>query len=140
MTLFNQINSLLFALFLLVMTSLVYFQFTETKAFMVNQMESDLNNNVTSLSLMLKPHLETGDEATVDTLVNVIFEGGFYKQVHLTWLADQKKQVWENEVTIKIDDNLRLRVQMRSVISLAQNDPKAAKSKATDVEEAKTTD
>ena len=54
MTLFNQINSLLFALFLLVMSSLVYFQFTETKSFMVNQMDSDLNNTVTSLSLMLK--------------------------------------------------------------------------------------
>ena len=101
MTLFNQINSLLFALFLLVMSSLVYFQFTETKAFMVNQMESDLNNTITSLSLMLKPHLETGDEATVDTLVNVIFEGGFYKQVDLTWLADQRKQVWKNDITIK---------------------------------------
>ncbi|PKI17598.1 bifunctional diguanylate cyclase/phosphodiesterase [Colwellia sp. 12G3] len=101
MTLFNQINSLLFALFLLVMTSLVYFQFTETRTFMVSQMESDLNNTVTSLSLMIKPHLEIGDEATVDTLVNVIFEGGFYKQVHLTWLADQKKQVWENKVTVK---------------------------------------
>jgi len=101
MTLFNQINSLLFALFLLVMSSLVYFQFTETKAFMVNQMESDLNNTVTSLSLMLKPHLETGDKATVDTLVNVIFEGGFYKEVQLTWLADQKKQLWENSVTLK---------------------------------------
>ncbi|MCP5079281.1 MAG: EAL domain-containing protein [Psychromonas sp.] len=101
MTLFNQINSLLFALFLLVMSSLVYFQFTETKAFMVNQMESDLNNTVTSLSLMLKPHLETGDEATVDTLVNVIFEGGFYKKVDLTWLADQRVQEWENSITIK---------------------------------------
>lgn len=101
MTLFNQINSLLFALFLLVISSLVYFQFTETKAFMENQMESDLNNTITSLSLMLKPHLETGDEATVDTLVNVIFEGGFYKQVNLTWLADQKQQVWENEIIIK---------------------------------------
>ncbi|WP_022940777.1 bifunctional diguanylate cyclase/phosphodiesterase [Psychromonas hadalis] len=101
MTLFNQINSLLFALFLLVMSSLVYFQFTETKAFMENQMESDLNNTITSLSLMLKPHLETGDQATVDTLVNVIFEGGFYKQVSLTWLADQKNQVWNNAITIK---------------------------------------
>jgi diguanylate cyclase (GGDEF)-like protein len=100
MTLFNQINSLLFALFLLVMSSLVYFQFTETKAFMVNQMESDLNNTVTSLSLMLKPHLETGDEATVDTLVNVIFEGGFYKQVSLTWLADKKQQRWNNTVRV----------------------------------------
>ena len=101
MTLFNQINSLLFALFLLMMSSLVYFQFTETKAFMVNQMESDLNNTVTSLSLMLKPHLETGDEATVDTLVNVIFEGGFYKKVQLTWLADQKNQLWESDVNFK---------------------------------------
>jgi len=101
MTLFNQINSLLFALFLLVMSSLVYFQFTETKTFMINQMESDLNNTTTSLSLMLKPHLETGDAATVDTLVNVIFEGGFYKKVNLTWLANQKMQVWENDIAIK---------------------------------------
>lgn len=100
MTLFNQINSLLFALFLLLMSSLLYFQFTETRSFMVNQMESDLNNTSTSLSLMLKPHLETGDEVLVDTLVNVIFEGGFYQQVKLTWLANQKQETWENPVVI----------------------------------------
>ncbi|PKH03947.1 GGDEF domain-containing protein [Psychromonas sp. MB-3u-54] len=100
MTLFNQINSLLLVLFLLVMSSLFYFQFTETSAFMSDQMESDLNNTSTSLGLMLKPHLETGDIATVETLVNVIFEGGFYKNVSLTWLADQKQQVWNNPVVI----------------------------------------
>ena len=100
MTLFNQINSFLFGLFLLVMCSLVYFQFTETKAFMVNQMESDLNNTSTSLGLMLKPHLETGDEAVVNTLVNVIFEGGFYQKVKLTWLSDKREEVWENSVVI----------------------------------------
>jgi len=100
MTLFNQINSLLLGLFLLVMSSLLYFQFTETKAFMVNQMESDLNNTSTSLSLMLKPHLETGDEATVDTLVHVIFEGGFYRKVKLTWLSNKKEQVWNNPIVI----------------------------------------
>ena len=100
MSLFNQINSLLFGPFLLVMSALLYFQFTETKAFMVNQMESDLNNTSTSLSLMLKPHLETGDKVSVETLVNVIFEGGFYQQVKLTWLADQKQQVWHNPLVI----------------------------------------
>lgn len=100
MTLLNQINSLLFTLFLLLMSSLVYFQFTETKAFITEQMESDLNNAVTSLSLRLKPHLEMGDEATVNTLVNVIVEGGFYKKVELVWLADKKMKVWENDVTI----------------------------------------
>ncbi|MFT6414622.1 MAG: hypothetical protein ACJASI_002757, partial [Glaciecola sp.] len=83
------------------MSSLFYFQFTETTAFMSKQMESDLNNTSTSLSLMLKPHLKTGDVATVETLINVIFEGGFYQNVSLTWLADQKQQVWENPNRIK---------------------------------------
>ncbi|WP_372880182.1 EAL domain-containing protein [Psychromonas sp.] len=101
MTLFNQINSLLLGLFLLVLSSLFYFQFSETTAFMSNQMESDLNNTSTSLSLMLKPHLETGDVATVETLINVIFEGGFYQNVSLTWLADQKQQVWQNPHSIE---------------------------------------
>ncbi|XQW84330.1 bifunctional diguanylate cyclase/phosphodiesterase [Thalassotalea piscium] len=101
MTLFREINSLLFGLFLLIMSSLVYFQFEQTRDFMNQQMESDLNNTITSLGLMLKPHLETGDMATAETLVNVIFEGGFYRKVKLTWLVDGKEQVWENPVVIE---------------------------------------
>ena len=100
MTLFRQINSLLFGLFLLVMTSLVYFQFTQARDFMSQQMESDLNNTMTSLGLMLQPHIETGDMASAETLVNVIFEGGFYRKVTLKWLADGKQQTWENPVVI----------------------------------------
>ena len=101
MTLFRQINSLLFGLFLLVMTSLVYFQFTQVRDFMDQQMESDLNNTITSLGLMLKPHIETGDMVSAETLVNVIFEGGFYRKVTLKWLADDKVQTWNNPVVIK---------------------------------------
>lgn len=101
MTLFREINSLLFGLFLLVMSSLVYFQFTQTRDFMSQQMESDLNNTLTSLGLMLKPHIETGDVATAETLVNVIFEGGFYRKVTLKWLVDGKEQVWKNPVVIE---------------------------------------
>ena len=100
MTLFREINSLLFGLFLLVMSSLVYFQFTQARDFMSHQMESDLNNTMTSLGLMLKPHIESGDIATAETLVNVIFEGGFYRKVTLTWLVDGKEQVWENPIVI----------------------------------------
>ena len=101
MTLFRQINSLLFGLFLLVMTSLVYFQFTQARDFMSQQMESDLNNTMTSLGLMLQPHVETGDVVSAETLVNVIFEGGFYRKVTLRWLADGKEQTWENPVVIE---------------------------------------
>jgi diguanylate cyclase (GGDEF)-like protein len=83
------------------MSSLVYFQFTQARDFMNHQMESDLNNTITSLGLMLKPHIESGDMATAETLVNVIFEGGFYRKVTLKWLADDKEQVWENPIVIK---------------------------------------
>ncbi|MFT5755772.1 MAG: EAL domain-containing protein (putative c-di-GMP-specific phosphodiesterase class I) [Alteromonadaceae bacterium] len=101
MTLFRQINSLLFGLFLLVMISLVYFQFNQARDFMSQQMESDLNNTMTSLGLMLQPHVETGDVVSAETLVNVIFEGGFYRKVTLTWLADNKTQTWENPIVIQ---------------------------------------
>lgn len=87
--------------FYLVMTSLVYFQFTQARDFMSQQMESDLNNTMTSLGLMLQPHIETGDMVSAETLVNVIFEGGFYRKVTLKWLADGKEQIWENPVVIE---------------------------------------
>ena len=100
MTLFRQLYSLLFGLFLLVVTGLGLVQFTETRSFLIKQMESDLNNASHSLGLMLSPALETGDSATVDALVNVIFEGGYYQKVELTWLVDGHQQVWENPTNI----------------------------------------
>jgi len=101
MTLFNQINSFLFGLFLLIMCSLVYFQFNQTKEFMEVQIESDLNNTTHALNLMLKPHLETGDTVAAETVINVIFEGGFYKKVSLTWFEDNRTQEWENPVLVE---------------------------------------
>ncbi|MBT1445434.1 EAL domain-containing protein [Shewanella sp. JM162201] len=101
MTLFRQLYSLLFGLFLLVITSLAYVQFTETKSFLTNQMESDLNNVSNSLGLLLVPALESGDIATAETLINVIFEGGYYQQVKLTWLVDGKQKEWNNSLKIQ---------------------------------------
>ncbi|WP_299810641.1 EAL domain-containing protein [uncultured Shewanella sp.] len=101
MTLFRQIYTLLFVLFLLVVASLGYVQFTETQNFLTKQMESDLNNTSHSLGIMLVPDLEAGDIVGAETLINVIFEGGYYQQVKLTWLVDGKQQVWENPMKIE---------------------------------------
>ncbi|QLE84008.1 MULTISPECIES: bifunctional diguanylate cyclase/phosphodiesterase [Shewanella] len=100
MTLFRQIYSLLFGLFLVVVASLGYVQFTETQNFLTKQMESDLNNTSHSLGIMLVPDLEAGDIVGAETLINVIFEGGYYQQVKLTWLVDGKQQVWQNPIEI----------------------------------------
>ncbi|MBV7317158.1 EAL domain-containing protein [Shewanella sp. NIFS-20-20] len=101
MTLFRQLYALLFSLFILVIATTGYVQFTETQDFLRKQMESDLNNASHSLGLMLAPALESGDNATAETLVNVIFEGGYYQQVILTWNVDGHQQVWENKLVIE---------------------------------------
>jgi EAL domain-containing protein (putative c-di-GMP-specific phosphodiesterase class I)/GGDEF domain-containing protein len=101
MTLFRQIYALLFGLFLLMITSVAYVQFSETQSFLVQQMESDLNNASNSLGLMLVPVLEAGDIAGAETLVNVIFEGGYYQQIKLTWLVNGKQQVWNNAIRVE---------------------------------------
>ncbi len=101
MTLFRQIYSLLFGLFLVVVTSLAYVQFTQTQSFLTKQMESDLNNTSNSLGIMLVRDLEAGDIVGAETLINVIFEGGYYQQIKLTWLVDGKQQVWQNDITIE---------------------------------------
>lgn len=123
MTLFRQIYALLFGLFLLVVTSLGYVQFTETQSFLIKQMESDLNNASHSLGIMLVPALENGDDVGAETLVNVIFEGGYYQQIKLTWLVDGKQQVWNNAIRIEgvpqwfIDLNLFSTITKESVIT-----------------------
>ena len=101
MTLFRQIYALLFGLFLLTITSVAYVQFHETQNFLVQQMDSDLNNASNSLGLMLVPVLESGDAVGAETLVNVIFEGGYYQQIKLTWLVDGKQQVWNNAIRVE---------------------------------------
>lgn len=101
MTLFRQIYTLLFALFLLVMASLGYVLFTEIQSFLNKQMESDLNNTSNSLGIMLVPYLEAGDVASAETQINVIFEGGYYQEIKLTWLVDGKQQVWQNPMSIE---------------------------------------
>ncbi|MBM7071238.1 EAL domain-containing protein [Shewanella sp. 202IG2-18] len=123
MTLFRQIYALLFGLFLLVVISLGYVQFTETKSFLEKQMTSDINNASHSLGLMLVPALEAGDLAQAETLINVIFEGGFYQQVKLKWLVDGKEQVWQNPVEIQgvpqwfVDLNLFRPISLESTVT-----------------------
>ncbi|MBR9728191.1 EAL domain-containing protein [Shewanella intestini] len=100
MTLFRQIYALLFGLFLLTITSLAYIQITQTQRFLTKQMHSEINNASHSLGLMLTPVLEAGDNSAADTLVNVIFEGGYYQQIKLTWLVDGTQQLWVHPMQV----------------------------------------
>ncbi|MCU7375975.1 hypothetical protein PEC18_35590 [Paucibacter sp. O1-1] len=72
---------------------------------------------------MLTPVLEAGDTAGAETLVNVIFEGGYYQQIKLTWLVDGKQQVWDTTVKANnvpqwfIDLNLFANINKQTTIT-----------------------
>ncbi|WP_299007261.1 EAL domain-containing protein [uncultured Shewanella sp.] len=101
MTLFRQIYSLLFILFLILILCISYFQFYETKSFLTQQMRSDLNNTSTSLGLMLVPELEAGNTEQVKALISTLFEGGYYQQITLIWLVEGEQEIWRNPLEIR---------------------------------------
>ncbi|MFT5995587.1 MAG: EAL domain-containing protein (putative c-di-GMP-specific phosphodiesterase class I) [Glaciecola sp.] len=101
MTLFRQINSLLFALFLLVVATLVYFQFSQTRDFMNQQSRNNLDNTMIALKSGLRDHLVTGDTVSTQTLLNAFFDGGSYRKITLTWMADIEEQKREKRIAVE---------------------------------------
>lgn len=83
MTLFRQIVLMTLLLFTLLLVVVLSMQFSHTRAYLAKQLHSDVQNTVTSLGLSLVPHLEAGDRAAVESVVNVVFDGGYYQQIRV---------------------------------------------------------
>lgn len=83
MTLYRQL--LLFTLFLF---SILLFgvwieKLYSTRTFLVNQLESHAQDTATSLGLSLSPVLAEGDISSVDTMMNAVFDRGYYRRITL---------------------------------------------------------
>ncbi|MGF1757874.1 EAL domain-containing protein [Photobacterium sagamiensis] len=95
MSIFKQFYSLLLGLFLLVVTSIGYIQFTEIRELLAHQMDSELNNTSQTLAVTLEPALEAGDSDRVETLLQALFTKGSYQEITLTWVVDGHQQSWK---------------------------------------------
>ncbi|EKD40489.1 MAG: hypothetical protein ACD_75C00034G0001 [uncultured bacterium] len=102
MTLYRQLLIFTFVLFLTLFTSTWLIKLHNTRTFLEDQLESHAQDTATSLGLSISPHIAENDIATVDTMMNAVFDRGYYRTILLTDL-DEKVLV-EKTLNVVITD------------------------------------
>ncbi len=83
MTLYRQLVAFTLVLFLLLFTGIWVEKLKSTRSFLVNQMESHAQDTATSLGLLLSPIMAANDLSTAETMINAVFDRGYYKTIVL---------------------------------------------------------
>lgn len=83
MTLSRQLILLVCLLFFLVFAGTFFISLQNTRDYLENQLDSHAQDTATSLGLSLKPHLEKNDIAIMDSMVDAIFDRGYYTLISL---------------------------------------------------------
>ena len=87
MTLFKQIALLVSLLLLLLLSTVLVLNFTNTTASVQEQLYEDAKNTASSLSLSLGT--AGGDESIMSTMINANFDSGHYKRIALYDMEEQ---------------------------------------------------
>ncbi len=102
MTLYRQLLTLTFVLFLALFAATWLVKLRTTLSFLENQLESHAQDTATSLGLSISPHLIEKDLATVETMINAVFDRGYYQAILLTDLDG--KTLIEKSLEVTISD------------------------------------
>jgi len=102
MTLYRQLLILTFVLFFTLFASTWLVKLQTTRTFLEDQLESHAQDTATSLGLSISPHLAENDLATVETMINAVFDRGYYYSILLTDLDG--KTVLEKSLEVAITD------------------------------------
>lgn len=96
MTLYRQLLVTMLLLFAMLFVTAYSVQFSSTRSYLAQQQQTTVINTVTSLGLALTPYLETGDTLGAESVINAIFDGGFYRKVQLNLLAVDQQIIREH--------------------------------------------
>jgi len=84
MTLYRQLLIFTSILFIILFSATWFTEFQSTRKYLEEQLESHAQDTATSLGLSITSNLATDDLATVDTMLNVVFDRGYYRTILLT--------------------------------------------------------
>jgi diguanylate cyclase (GGDEF)-like protein len=102
MTLYRQLIIFTLALFLLLFAGTWYAKLDSTRSFLTDQLESHAQDTATSLGLSISQFLIQKDMPTVETMINAVFDRGYYKIIKL---MDTKQNVMlERVLDVKIEN------------------------------------
>jgi len=98
MTLYRQLLIFTLVLFFVLFTCTWIIKLQGTRSFLEDQLESHAQDTATSLGLSITPYIAENDMATIETMINVVFDRGYYRTIRLTDLDD----------TVHIDRTLKV--------------------------------
>lgn len=99
MTLYRQLLVTMLLLFAILFITAYSVQFSSTRSYLAQQQETTVVNTVTALGLALTPYLETSDTVGAESVINAIFDGGFYRKVELDLLA-ANEQIFREHLAV----------------------------------------
>ena len=101
MTLFRQIFLMVAGLFVLMFVGTFAISLNNTRDYLVAQLQSHAQDTATSLGLSLSPHVAAKDPATVQSMVDAIFDRGYYRLIRVTDIAG--RTLYERGTPVRIE-------------------------------------
>lgn len=83
MTLFNKIALILSGFLLILLATVMFLNFKTANSFVQNQLLTDAQNTANSLGLSLSTAVEGSDVSMMETMINAIFDSGYYEDIIL---------------------------------------------------------
>jgi len=101
MTLSRQLIILFFVTFVLMFVGVFWVSVQNTRSFLMLQLSTQTQSAADSLGLSLAPYMKSKDLATMDTMVNAVFDSGYYKSLKLESMTGKTLIERQNTSTIE---------------------------------------
>lgn len=101
MTLYRQLIIFTSLLFFLLFAGTWYAKVDSTRTFLTDQLESHAQDAATSLALSITPHAAEKDNAAIESIINAMFDGGYYQIIRFT--DTRKKVLVERQIEVQIE-------------------------------------
>jgi diguanylate cyclase (GGDEF)-like protein len=88
MTLYRQLIIFTLVLFSILFVGTWYAKIENTRSFLLDQLESHSQDTATSLGLSLSQHMADRDMAVAESMINAVFDRGYYRVIRLTDAED----------------------------------------------------
>jgi EAL domain-containing protein (putative c-di-GMP-specific phosphodiesterase class I)/GGDEF domain-containing protein len=102
MSLFKQLSIMLTLFLAVILTSVMILNFKTANEFIQNQLYSDAKNTAHSLGLSLSKVADPQDTSSMDTMINAIFDSGYYERIVLRDL--EGKVLYERKNEMKVNE------------------------------------
>ncbi|RKF12820.1 EAL domain-containing protein [Alginatibacterium sediminis] len=99
MTLHRQLLITILFIYALLLFGVFSLELRNTYDYLTLQLASDVDNTGTSLGLSLTPYIESQDMVGAETVVNAMFDGGFYEKIEVEIYQDPPVSIHRKNIS-----------------------------------------